>query len=219
MSEDTLMAKVIGPLHASEARGKAGGLVYNTWRGFATVKAKHAPAQPRSAKQLAVRAVAIMLVRKWADLTNQADWNAYATAHPLTDWTNSPKRLSGANWYVMLNLRQFRNMGVTVDTPPVVNAPDPVTDFNAVGGADLITVSWSSPSGANDRIEFWLDGPHTAGRQGSLPRAKFKVIKEGDQTGTTITGLLNGVYTVYARVVSIVDGQVSLYVSHDATVT
>jgi len=213
------MAKVIAPLHASEARGRMGGLVYNSWRGAAVVKAKHAPAQPRTVKQLLARAVAVLLSRKWADLSNQADWNAYAAAHPLVDWTGSTKRLTGANWYVMLNTRQLKNMGATKDTPPDVNAPDPVDGLAAVGGDGLITVTWVAPAGPNDRIEFWLDGPNTPGRQGSLVRASFTTIKEGDTSGSTITGLRTGVYTVYARVVSIVDGQVSPFVSKTAVVT
>jgi hypothetical protein len=213
------MAKCIAPAHAAETRGKVGGIVYNTWRGLATIKAKHAPAQPRSQKQLAIRALAIMLVRKWADLTNQADWRTYAYNHPISDWTNQPKRLTGANWYVMLNTRMFRMMGTTITDPPAVNAPDPVVEFAAADGAGLITLTWTAPSGANDRIEFWLDGPNTAGKLGSIIRAKFKTIMEGNTSGATITGLQPGVYTVYARVVSMVDGQVSLYVSDTAVVS
>ena len=99
------MAKVVGPLHASEARGKMGGLVFNSWRGFATVKAKHAPAQPRTQKQLLVRAICVICARAWQLLTTQADWTTYANTHTLVDWTNTPKRLTGANWYVMLSTR------------------------------------------------------------------------------------------------------------------
>jgi hypothetical protein len=212
------MAKCVGPLHSSEARGKVGGLVYNSWRGFATVKAKHAPAQPRTNLQLRVRSIAIMIARGWADLTNQADWNVYATNHTMSDWTNSPKRLTGANWYVMLHTRMLLAGLTPVNTPPAVNAPDPVLTFTAVGSAGVITMTWTAPTGT-DRLDFWLDGLHSAGRQGSIHKAKYKLTLLGSAAVKTITGLAPGVYDVYTRVMSPVDGQVSTWVTARATVT
>lgn len=59
------MAKVTLPLMSAEARGKVGGLIYNTWRGNSTVKIKKAPAQPRTARQLLIRAFATTCSRAW----------------------------------------------------------------------------------------------------------------------------------------------------------
>jgi hypothetical protein len=217
--EVTTMAKVVGPLHSSEARGKVGGLVFNSWRGFATVKAKHAPSQPRTQLQLAVRAVAILCSRAWQLLATKADWNTYADNHPLVDWTNSPKRLTGANWYVMLTTRLLRQGIPAVTTPPAVAAPDPVTGLTVVPGAGSLTIDWTTPSAHVNNVEIWFDGPRSAGRLASLYRAKYNCSPWGDEGGLTISGLMKGVFTVYARVLSRTDGQVSLFVSATATVT
>ena len=212
------MAKVVGPLHASEARGKMGGLVYNSWRGFATVKAKHAPAQPRTSKQLAVRALAIYCSRMWQACTNKADWNTYAQTHTIVDWTNSPKRLTGANWFTALGVRLLKANVAIVQTPPIVPAPNAVTHFTAIGSADLITLTWTDPGAADDHVEIWLDGPHTAGREGSLPRASYNSTILGNATTKTVAAI-PGTYSVYARVRSNVNGLVSVWVSATATVT
>ena len=213
------MAKVVGPLHSSEARGRMGGLVYNSWRGSATVKAKHAPAQPRSSLQLAVRATAIYCSRAWQALAATAQWNAYAAAHPLVDWTGSTKRLTGANWFVMLTTRLIRAGVAPVLTPPVANAPDAVTILAVSGGSGTLTMTWTDPGSVDDHIEFWLDGPRTAGRQGSLTKAKYNGFALGNAANFVISGLLDGHYTVYARSISWVDGQVSVWVSLAGTVT
>ena len=213
------MAKVVGPLYGSEARGKVGGLIFNSWRGFATVKAKHAPAQPQTIKQLAVRAVAITCARAWQLLATTALWNEYARTHPLVDWTNSPKRLTGANWYVMLTTRLLRLGIAAVPTPPEVAAPDPVTGLTAVGAAASVTVDWATPAAHTNSVEIWFDGPHSAGRLGSLKAAKYNCSPWGDEGGLTISGLQAGVYTVYVRVTSRTDGQVSPFVAATAVVT
>lgn len=209
------MAKVVGPLHASEARGKMGGLVFNSWRGFATVKAKHAPAQPRTQKQLLVRAICVICARAWQLLTTQADWTTYANTHTLVDWTNTPKRLTGANWYVMLSTRLLKRALAVVDTPPIVIAPDALTTLTAVDAGDHIEVDWTPTLLATENVEIWIDGPHSPGRAGSFINARYNM----DGTGTV--GAANtgpcpvGRYTIYARVISITDGQVSQFLSVD----
>lgn len=213
------MAKCVAGAFSAEVRGKVGGLVFNSWRGFCTVKAKHAPAQPRTIKQLAIRATAILCSRAWALLATCADWNAYAQTHTLSDWTNSPKRLTGHNWFVMLTTRLLRLGLPQVDTPPAVAAPDPITAFTAVGGAGSITVDWTDPSAHTDSVEIWLNGPHSAGRLGSIIRALYNCSPWGDEGGLSISSLQAGVYSVYARVVSRTNGLASPFVSANATVT
>jgi len=77
------MAKVIGPLHSSEARGRMGGLVFNTWRGLNVVKQSTSPANPRTIAQLNIRAIAVGQARGWQgeSAANQAAWDAYASTH------------------------------------------------------------------------------------------------------------------------------------------
>lgn len=213
------MAKVVGPLHSSEARGRMGGLVYNTHRGVSVVKAKHAPCQPRTALQLQVRALATQFVRGWALVANKAAWNDYAALHPTVDGMGNSIRATGANWYVALNTRLARLMSDLLTLPPTTAPPDPVTLFTATGSAGTLTFTWGAPIGAGTRIEIWLDGAHSAGRIGSLARANWAHTFAGDATPKTIMGLAPGVYSVYARQVGLVTGLVSTYVLATATVT
>lgn len=214
----SLGAKVVGPLFSSEARGRVGGLIFNTWRGVATVKAKVAPAQPRTSLQLAVRAIAVKLARLWASNANQGDWDTYAYNHPTTDGMGNSVRATGANWYVALNTRLLRVPLAAVETPPVVAAPAAAAAFVLTGGAGSLGATWTA-MGSTLRCELWVDGPHSAGRKGSLPKAKFKDRPEGS-TGTYDFGSpLKGAYTVFARAMSETDGQVSPWVSGSALVT
>jgi len=190
-----------------------GGLVYNSWRGFATVKAKHAPAQPRSQKQLLVRAICTAASRAWQLLTNQSDWNDYARTHTLTDWTSTPKRLTGANWYVMLATRRMKRGFTAVDTPPTTLPPDPIGTLSATDAGDHIEVDWSPVLSSGTNVEIWIDGPHSPGTPGSMPRARYNM--DGDGTvGAANTGPCPaGNYTIYARTIDSATCQVSKFLS------
>ena len=212
------MAKVVGPLHSSEARGRMGGLVFNTWRGVATVKAKVAPCQPQTSLQLAVRAIAIALVRLWAACLYKADWNDYAYAHPTTDGMGNSVRATGANWYLALNTRMKRMGLAVVETSPSAVAPDAPTGFLASAVGASYSFTWTDPTLVADSLEVWADGPHSAGRAGSLTKARFLGVWTGDQSGlASITAQL-GTYSLFARGIATADGQVSPWVTDDVQV-
>ena len=213
------MAKAVGAAFSAQVRGKVGGLVYNTWRGTATIKAKSSPTQPQTVKQLALRAIAVYCARKWGSLATQTLWNDYAANHPLVDWTNSPKRLTGMNWYVMLGTRLLRASTVPPSTPPEAPAPDPVFGLTATGASGSISVDWDAPVGANDRIELWLTGPMTAGRLPSLVNARYNTLLYGSGSPATVVAAQAGCYTVYARVFSMTTGLVSSYTAASCVVT
>jgi hypothetical protein len=99
------LAKVVNPLHSDEARGKIGGLIFNTSRGIRYVKSATSPSQPRTAAQLNVRSIMTTITREWKALTQvQRDaWATYADANPIPDWTGRPIRLTGANAYCQIN--------------------------------------------------------------------------------------------------------------------
>jgi hypothetical protein len=213
------MAKVIGPLGSSEARGRVGGLIYNTWRGISTVKVKHAPCQPRTSLQLALRAIAITLVRLWASCVNKVDWNNYAAIHPYVDGMGNSIRATGANWYVALNTRLKRMGLAAVETPPAVAAPNAIVGLDASCTSGSFSPTWTAPSLAADGVDVWMDGPHSPGRKGSLAKANYLANWTGDQSGLGSVNALPGNYTLYARGISLVDGQVSVWVSKDIVVT
>lgn len=216
------MAKLIGPLHSSEARGRMGGLVFNTWRGGATCKAKHAPAQPRTVKQLVARAFASQIARAWGAVLDAADrltWNDYAVAHQDKDWTGTNVRLTGLNWFIRCASRLLQIGEAIIHTAPEVPAPDPPAAFAATGGAAQIVFTWTGPVTAGLFIEIWADGPHSAGRQGWLPKAQLKNRVTAADLTWTMSGLQAGTYSCWGRTIDDANGLVSTYVLGTATVT
>jgi hypothetical protein len=215
------MAKVTGPLHSSEARGRMGGIIANTWRGASYVKAKTSPAQPRSKLQLQIRAWTTMLVRAWGELNqSQRDsWNEYATAHPGVDWTGNPKRLTGLNWWVRCNLRSLQ-MGLSgFVSVPTTAAPDALTNFAAANGVLSSVLTWTATGGTDKRVDIYIVGPHSAGMLAKIERAKHKIFASGETGTETIADLIAGTYTFFVRVLDEDNGLASPWVSDTAVVT
>jgi hypothetical protein len=208
-------------LHSTEARGRVGAIVYNTWRGIATVKSKIAPAQPRTTRQLAIRAFCTTIARRWAIITGtQRDgWTAYSAAHPDTDWTGNPQRITGLNWFVRCSVRLLDLAKAVVDSAPVVPAPANVALLVCTGGSGQISCAFTAYTGTDTSIDIWTQGPHSVGVVSTIVRAKHKAYGPGETTPLVVTGLPAGFYTVFARSVSEVNGLASAFVSATATVT
>jgi hypothetical protein len=179
------------------------------------------PAQPRTQRALKIRALSIRLVRHWQTLSHlvQAQWNAYATNHPLIDWTGVPKRATGCNWFLGLNARLLDAGFTLVETPPTLPAPDPLAAFAAADGDGQSILTWTPTAGKNLLANIWFQGPHSAGRTGKLERAHLAEYVPGESGTLTLDNLLPGTYTFWARVVSEDDGQASTWVSDTATVS
>lgn len=215
------MAKVIGPLHSAEARGRMSGLIFNTWRGIATVKAFCSPAQPRTKMQLLTRAWTTQIVRAWASLTqdNRDHWNAYAVTHPESDWTGNPKRLTGLNWFVRCNARIFRLGGPQIDDPPAVAAPDPVAGFAAANGVLESILTWTFPDGAANRFWVYAFGPHSQGLDCKIERAAIMLAGTASMGTITATNLSPGRYTFWIVVVNIDTGLASTFLTDTADIS
>lgn len=214
------MAKVIAPLHSAEARGRVGGLVYNTWRGMSYTKAQSAPSQPKTKKQLNIRAFGIRLARGWQTLTaaQRLSWNNYASLHLESDGMGSPKRMTGLNWYVRLNSRMLQ-LGLTpAASAPTIAAPPSPGSFAAADGVGQSLLSFSTqPAGT----VLWLqdDGPHSPGRKSLLNKSIFATTV-GMATATfTLTGLNAGTHDIFARCCFSSNGLCSPWVTDDALVT
>jgi hypothetical protein len=215
------MAKVMSPLHSTEARGRVGGLVFNTWRGISTVKSNSSPAQPRSTTQLAVRSLVTYLTRKWAllDDTERLHWNEYAALHTEIDWTGNPKRLSGLNWYVRCNTRISQCGGTLIDEPPAVAAPDPIVSFQAMDQALSIRLMWQAAAGTDLTADFWVLGPHSTGVAAKIERAKRGLLTAAQTPDISIANKSVGHYTVWARIISEVTGLASTWLSDTCDVS
>ena len=215
------MAVLHNPLISSEARGKVGGLVYNTWRGRAYAKSKTGPAQPRSERQLNIRAMSTKLIRAWQSIgaTLITLWNDYAAAHPDIDWSGNAKRLSGANWYLRCNLRLSDMAKSLIDTPPAVPAPPAVTALVLTPGTGSISCAFDVSGGTSISLDIWDQGPHSPGVQPKIQRAKHKAYAPGETSPYVLSGLAPGLHTLFARHVSETTGLASPWVMASATVT
>lgn len=215
------MAKVLNPVMSTAARGKVGGLIFNVWRGLNTVKGFKSPTQPRTSRQLAVRAILSSLSRAWATITTlQRDaWATWAAAHTQTDWTGTAVRMTGENAYVKCNAL-LSDMGkATISDPPDAAAPTSLTGLVLTGGSGQISAAFSARSGTDETVDFWLYGPHSVGQSPTIVKAAHQAYAPGETTPYVISGLATGFYTVWARVVSEIDGQTSPFVQATATVS
>lgn len=217
------MAKLVNPLLSGAARGKANGQVYNSWRGIAYSKKFTSPAQPRTSAQLVARALLTTFVASWKTITQaQRDaWDVFAADHLQTDWTGTPLRLTGQNWYISCNVTANRMGGSALSSPPTAAAPAAPAGIVITKASNDLKVAWTSPTTGTVKLEFRTQGPHSAGAKGRYPKSKWRC--SWVATTTTPTTLYAsapvGVYTIWYRVADPVTGLVSLWQSIDFTMT
>lgn len=217
------MAKVVSPLLSVEARGRMGGLIYNTWHGISTVKAFSGPNQPNSQAQLDARARLVTIGGGWRSLTQaQRDaWIVYANANLEPDWTGVPKRLTGQNWWnrcgVMLN-----RLGIaTVATPPAVAAPDSVVGFTlSQNGADL-EAAWTTPIVGTYYLDIWTLGPVSTGVDPKIEHATARalIVDNTAQNYILVAAAAEGRWRAWVKVVNIVNGLRSTWTSDIQDIT
>lgn len=215
------MAKLMNPLMSSEARGRVGGTVYNTWRGIRYAKQQTSPAQPRSALQLQIRAWMVYLVRLWQTIgsTKMGHWNDYAVAHPDVDWTNRSRRLTGLNWYCRCNTRLLLLAKPIIDEPPSIPAPNPLEAFAAANGVAQSILTWTATADWGDYVDINILGPISAGVSPKMERSRHQVFAQGPSATVTITDLSPGTYAFWGRVIYHDNGLASPWVLATALVT
>jgi hypothetical protein len=206
---------------SSEARGRVGGTVYNTWRGIRYAKQQTSPAQPRSIRQLQIRAWAVYLVRLWATIGDDARllWNNYAVEHPDIDWTNRSRRLTGLNWFVRVNTRLLDIPKPIITSPPTAAAPNPLELFAAADGSGSSVLTWTATADWGDYVQVFVQGPHSAGAKSSIHKAKLNQYAQGPSGTATLASLPAGTYDVWARVVYQDTGLASAWVADRAVVS
>jgi len=105
------MARVAGPAMSMEASGKlAGTIVFSRWKGRSVVRQLVTPNNPKSAKQVSMRACMRFLSHRWATIAtdDQATWQDAANA----------RKISPFNAYTSENQAAWRNF-----LPPSINTP------------------------------------------------------------------------------------------------
>jgi hypothetical protein len=217
------MPKVKNPLFSQEARGGIGGLVYNTWRGQNYVKTNTSPTGQGTAKRLAAQAIITTVSKLWQGLSDaqRAAWSQYAIDHPVTDWTGSPKRLTGMNWYMSCNSQLTRITASLIDDPPSAAGPDPVVDWAITDTTGDLTATWTSPTAPGDILDVSLVGPISAGVQAKIEKSLFLVFAapSASQPLTLVSSAAVGRYTAFVKVIQGASGLVSTVVSSYADIS
>lgn len=211
------MPKVKMPLMSIEARGGLGGLVFNTWRGQNYVKTNTSPTGQGTAARLAAQAKMTAAAKLWATIgdVNRANWNQYAIDHPVTNWTGTPMRLTGMNWFIRCQVNLARIGLAAVLTVPSVAAPNPITGFEVTNPADYIQIEWITPATGNYKMDWWGVGPISKGITPKIQRASWI----GYQAPTDFAGAIvvtpsePGRYTMFGRVIDMSNGLSSTFVS------
>ena len=211
------MAKCKNPLMSQEARGGISGYVYNTWRGISYVKSNTSPTGQGTPLRLLAQARLATIAKLWATATDaqRADWAAYALAHPVSDWTGNPLRLTAANWFTGCNV-QLAILGVApILDAPVVGPPPAASGFTLATLAGNLQSTWTSPTDEHHTLKIFLAGPLSPGVAARREQAKFLINFDGDtaQPGVLLMAPAPGRYTAFAVVVDNANGLTSTLVS------
>lgn len=217
ISQPLINAKVINPLLSTEARGRVGGTVYNTWHGISYAKAHSGPNQPNSATQLAARARLTTIVTQWRALTqgNRDAWAVYATQHLLPDWTGVPKRLTGQNWYVKCSVQLARMGEASVATPPAIAAPEGVVGYNLNLTVADLDQAFTSPIDGDDMIDTFMLGPVSTGVDPKFEHAtNYRLVNtDVQQPDILVASAAPGRWRAWARIIATATGLTSGWVS------
>ena len=195
--------KIRGPLHSIDARGRFGvGFVMSIWRGLSVARIFTMPTNPRSSRQLAIRAIMTTASRAWNGLSdaNRTTWEVYANLQNRKNVFGQDIRASGFNEYCAL-FSIATDAGETPgDEAPVVAAPLLVTDGDistpALDGEILI--GWTQ--GQTGFLDAYITQELSAGRQPRESDYRHDSFTADATETLTISGLtIAGKYGVKIR--------------------
>jgi len=138
------MVKVSGPAMSMDASGKLGGaLVFSKWKGRPYVRSLVTPANPKSAKQLSVRAMMKFLSQGWSSVSaaDQATWATIA----------DNLKVSNFNAYQRGGMKRWASFKApSSDTPATEDGTLPSGgSITPTGGVGEVTVEYSNMSGGD----------------------------------------------------------------------
>lgn len=187
--------KVRAPLHSIDVRGRFGvALVFSIWRGANYARTFTIPTNPRTARQLTIRAFLTTASRAWNALTNaqRTAWDAFAQLQSRTDVFGEPIKATGINEYVALSVIAQDVGQVPVSDPPITDAPavlaGAAADPNLVPGE--IEFAWTGADG--DFVDCWVTSLLPAGRKPSENLYTHAIYPAIGASPATVTGKVSG---------------------------
>lgn len=220
------MARVGGPLHSSMASGSiSSGLCYDQHRGTAYVRNVPKGGRKRTTRQLQLRGNLRILHNAWRALTDtqRATWALYASTHPTNDIKfNRTVRITALNAFLALNSRRLMNGHAIVTDAPTIVAPIAPVGLNYVFQTfpiRRILLTWTTPASLNLYIEIWL---HVHPSPVLHPdRRAYTWNKAGLSSLAFLEWQLplTGTWYFFTRTQTKADGQVSVFMRNQVTVT
>jgi hypothetical protein len=198
------VAKVLDPLHSVEARGRVGGLVYNTWRGIRTVKSHTDPTHQDDPKRHAHFLKIRDAGKRWGTLdpSQRAAWGDFSNEHLDIDWTGKPVHLAGYHWYVRVQVH-LKDLNLDyVDDPPVdlcLWTPGPISIDSELPLVWLMYPSPLPPSQYDTYMQVFSAGPHPPGRKMSLHDATLQDFNDAYEGFSSLYYPDPGYYTWFLR--------------------
>lgn len=208
------MAKVIGPLHSTEARGRIDSLVYGTWRGIRFVRTYIEPVFGSPDPRIAQKALVAAANASWKLLSaaQQASWHHYAQEHPRIDWSGVPIRISGYNAYISCHTICSRAGGSPLSVAPTTALPYALSTLTLAQVGNTIVVTWTyptQPTGHTYKVHILRSGPWSLGKQPDRHWCTIKAIEGIATSPWSDTITISGRYGYWARVVDVTTGELS----------
>lgn len=198
------MAKILFGNVVGDARGSVGAITYSRNTAGAYTRQRVSPVQPRTPRQLQVRAAFSSATQGWNALTDEQRlaWAAFAESHPVLDVFNNPVILSGIAFYTRVT--------INLTTAGLALLTDPPGNFNAL---DVGTIS-INPDSAGQTMTFSYED------QDPVPAGSALVFEAtpGVSPGRTQVGNLFRVVTVLAAAVVSPFGVGALYIDKFGTI-
>jgi hypothetical protein len=160
------MAKVLNPLMSTEVSGKMLAMVFQNWRGSNIVRQLTAPAQPRTARQLKVRAVLTEISKYFANILNDGlriAWKNFVWR--WTDLWGKEVRLTGINLFQKFNFC-LRDSGraMQVTTPPLKIVPEvnaTMSEEEGIGDIIFDKITAGEIASQHPFLDIWFAGKVT----------------------------------------------------------
>jgi hypothetical protein len=131
---------------------------------------------------------------------------------PELDWTGTPVRISGFNFFVRCYVRVLRVAGTPLTLPPPAVLPYPLKTFEAYQSGNNARCAWTyptQPTGHTYDVQILRQGPYSIARQPDFHHAAIAACPGIATTPYDDPLTLGGRYSYWARVLDATTGLVS----------
>ena len=154
------MAKIVYGSLAGSISGSVGNETFSHGRHGAYIRRRVIPTKAFNVNTINSHNRLTIFSRYWGQLSpeQQAAWNTYAQAHPITDRLGQKQVLFGAACFIAINTRLHKAGDTAITVPPTAAAPAPLTTLTAVADASAHTcvlTTAPTPLGAANRL--WIE--------------------------------------------------------------